>query len=78
MTRAATQTRSTAACGGGTGRGKGWIDRGERYRVTFRDGMGTRRIFGYTNDEAEARQFCAKVYSNPMWTDARISDRGVA
>lgn len=53
----------------------GMVDVGQRYRVAYRDGCGTRCTYGFTNDRDEAARWVAKIAANPMWKKPRIVDR---
>lgn len=50
-------------------------DKGQRYAVTYLDGMLQRREFGFTNDAREARRWVKKIDENPVWSEPKIEDR---
>lgn len=50
-------------------------DQGQRYLVRYSDGMGTRRTYGYANDQATAEQYVAALTRNPMFSKPKIIDR---
>lgn len=50
-------------------------DFGQRYVVSYVDGTGQRRNFGFTDDLVEARKWAVKIKKNPMWGAARIQER---
>lgn len=60
-----------------TTRGRGWSDNGERYIVSYADGGGLRRPYGYTNSVDEAREWAKKIKENPAWDAVKIRDRGI-
>lgn len=53
----------------------GSLDEGQRYVVVYRDGLGTRRYYGFTNDPDEAARLLAAVKADARWRGARIQDR---
>ena len=53
----------------------GHADRGQRYEVRYRDGMGTERSFGFTNNAAELPSMIKKLGRNPAWKYTRTIDR---
>lgn len=50
-------------------------DQGQRFVVRYRDGMGTRRVYGYTESRDIADQWCEVINSNPLWDSPRVADR---
>lgn len=57
-------------------RGKpGMRDAGQRFVVVYRDGNGTKRDYGFTNDAGEAAGWVNIITKNPMWRSAAIRDR---
>lgn len=56
-------------------RARGWCDQGERYVVSYLDGTGVRRDFGFTNDEGEARKWVTAIRGNRMWSAPKIRER---
>ena len=50
-------------------------DRGQRYVVTYRDGLGERHEFGFTDDVREARAWIGKIAANPTWRNPYLTDR---
>lgn len=50
-------------------------DEGQRYAVTYRDGLGTKRYYGFTDDTEEAARLLAAVRADSRWRGARIRDR---
>lgn len=50
-------------------------DTGQRYVVRYRDGMGTRRDYGFTESHDVAEQWREAVNRNPLWDSPRIIDR---
>lgn len=72
MRRAADRRRNPQA---ETASRPGMSDAGQRYRVTYRDGMGTRCTFGFTNNVAEAHGWVKRIQANPVWSKAMVTDR---
>ncbi len=56
----------------------GQRDKGERYMVTYLDGVGERREFGFTNDHRLARTWVTRIDANPVWSEPVIVDRKMA
>lgn len=50
-------------------------DQGQRYEVRYQDGLGTERIFGFTNDAMQAHRMMMNVRRNWRWSNVRIIDR---
>lgn len=50
-------------------------DRGQRYVVSYRDGLGTRRDFGFTDDRKEAAEWKTQIDTGGRWTGAEIRER---
>lgn len=50
-------------------------DQGERYVVRYRDGMGTRRVFGYTESLDVAEQWREAINRHLIWDTPTILDR---
>lgn len=50
-------------------------DTGQRYVVTYKDGMGERRQYGFTDDIVQARSWVGKIAANPVFTKPHITDR---
>lgn len=46
-----------------------------RYVVSYVDGTGQRRDYGFTNDLEEAHGWVTKIRANPMWDAAKIRER---
>ncbi len=68
----ATNRRNAAQSGWKT---PGTRDIGQRYKVVYRDGMGTKRAYGFTESADIAKQWCEAINRNPMWDSPRIIDR---
>lgn len=54
---------------------KGGADKGERYVVKYRDGMGTERTFGFADDEKGVAKLKERLSHNPAWKFTRAVDR---
>jgi len=63
--------------GGGASRAGEWHDKGQRYEIHLKDGMGTVRTFGWTEDIATAKKMKAIIDANPVWTFVRCRDRAL-
>ena len=72
-----TQTRPAGGLGRALG-ARGWSDNGERYVVSYVDGTGQRRDFGFTDSLDEARGWVKKIKEHPMWDAAKIRERRAA
>ena len=53
----------------------GHADRGQRYEVRYRDGMGTERTFGYADTDEHAQEMVRGLKRNPCWSNPRVIDR---
>lgn len=53
-------------------------DCGQRFMVTYLDGLGKRRIYGFADDRDVAECYVDQIKRNPAWHGARIRDRGEA
>lgn len=53
----------------------GTRDQGQRYRVTYCDGPGTRRVYGFTEALDEARDWVRKVEAHPVFHSPKLRDR---
>ena len=63
--------------GVGSGTAGEWQDIGQRYEIHLKDGMGTVRTFGWTEDIAVAKKMKAIIDANPVWTFLRCRDRAL-
>lgn len=54
---------------------RGTKDEGQRWKVTYKDGLGERRVFGYTDDVAELARFREQVTANSAFSDVVVFDR---
>lgn len=50
-------------------------DRGQRYKVTYRDGAGTLRTFGYVGSIEGAALMVKSINLHPSWHKPKIVDR---
>lgn len=50
-------------------------DSGQRFVVTYRDGLGTRRAFGFTDDPAKAQGWLRQIDRHPVFTSGKLVDR---
>lgn len=55
----------------------GALDTGQRYKVTYCDGTGLRRVYGYSDDLGEARKFADRIRQNRSFGRVKIVDRNV-
>lgn len=53
----------------------GHQDRGQRYEVRYRDGMGTWRAYGFTESHDLAAQWVSNIRRHLVWHSPRIVDR---
>lgn len=54
---------------------EGGSDKGQRFVVKYRDGMGTERSFGFAHDEKGVEKLKARLSKNPLWKFTRAIDR---
>lgn len=54
----------------------GGRDLGQRFVVEYRDGLGAKRQYGFTDDLGEAERWLVKVDKNPVFSRGAILDRG--
>ncbi len=47
---------------------------GQRYQVTYRDGLGTRRTFGWAGTEQAAQAMVRAIEKHSAWRSAKIID----
>lgn len=50
-------------------------DKGQRYVVSYRDGLGADRDYGFTDDLAQAQTWLRVVSKNEMWSGCCVRDR---
>ena len=50
-------------------------DRGERYKITYRDPLGTLRVFGYADSEDDLAKLVAKLDSRTSASHRKVIDR---
>lgn len=50
-------------------------DEGQRYKVTYRDGAGTPRTFGYAGTIEGAETMVKSIRLHPSWCKPKIVDR---
>jgi hypothetical protein len=50
-------------------------DAGQRFVVHYRDGVGEKRIYGFTNDVAERDRFIGAIRKHPVWKKPTFVDR---
>lgn len=53
-------------------------DAGQRFVVTYKDGAGTRRVYGCTDCREVAESFVDQIKQRPAWRAPRIRDRRAA
>lgn len=53
----------------------GHRDTGQRYEVRYRDGLGTRRTYGFTESMDVAEQWVEAINRHLIWDSPRIVDR---
>jgi hypothetical protein len=50
-------------------------DAGQRYKVTYRDPLGTLRVFGYADNESDLTRILAKLLARKSATQCKVIDR---
>lgn len=50
-------------------------DEGQRYAVTYHDGVGTKREYGFTDDQDQAMGWLSILRADTRWSRAAIKDR---
>lgn len=50
-------------------------DRGQRFEVRYRDGMGTLRVYAYAEEYEDTIPMVNKIADNPVWHSPSVRDR---
>lgn len=59
----------------GYGRKKLSVDKGERFEVRYKDGLGAAHIWTWTDSEKEIQRAVAAIESHPVFHSPRVIDR---